>query len=231
LREFGHHAVSFGRVLLATERERRVIEWVEGGFDKTLRLDYDLTADALVFDVGGYEGQWTSDIFSRYCCSVHVFEPNKEFAAAIRDRFVRNPKIVVYDFGLGRTSTNQARLYLRGQGSSLFREAGSAPNNTARTQTVRLVCAADFFADHRIDKVDLMKINIEGGEYDLLEHLIEVGIIDRITNIQVQFHDFVPDAQTRMSTIHQQLRKTHDITFQSKFVWENWAKKRADCRN
>jgi len=223
LRELAHSVVARGRIFLATDRERRVINWVESGFDRTLRLDYELDDTAIVFDVGGYEGQWASDIFARYCCTVHVFEPNTTFAATIRRRFAQNPKIVVHDFGLAHISTDEAQLHIKGQGSSLFRRTGSSLDDDSPIATVRLVRAADFLAQYGFDKVDLMKINIEGAEYDLLDHLIDTGVVRQVRNIQVQFHDFVPDAHERMSAIHRRLSDTHVLTFQSEFVWENWA--------
>ena len=48
------------------------------------------------------------------------------------------------------------------------------------------------------------------------------GLITRVIDLQVQFHDFVPDAQRRMHAIQQQLGRTHSLTYQSEFVWENW---------
>jgi len=67
-----------------------------------------------------------------------------------------------------------------------------------------------------------MKINIEGSEYDLLEHLLETNYVKIIKNIQVQFHDFVPNAEKRMKRIQEKLQKTHYLTYQYPFVWENW---------
>ena len=67
-----------------------------------------------------------------------------------------------------------------------------------------------------------MKMNIEGGKYDLLEHLIVRGLILNIENIQVQFHDFVPDAASRMGGIKMNLAKTHVLTYEYESVWENW---------
>ena len=72
--------------------------------------------------------------------------------------------------------------------------------------------------------IDLMKINIEGAEYDLLEHLIENKFVENIKDIQVQFHDFVPNAEARMKNIQAGLSKTHYLTYQYPFVWENWRK-------
>lgn len=37
------------------------IAWKKNKGYQTHRLDYDLDEDSLVFDAGGYEGQWTSD--------------------------------------------------------------------------------------------------------------------------------------------------------------------------
>ena len=83
----------------------------------------------------------------------------------------------------------------------------------------------DFLNEHNIRSVNLIKINIEGGEYDLLEHIIDSGEISIFENIQVQFHDFVPHASERMLKIQKELIKTHYLTYQYEFVWENWKRK------
>ena len=59
----------------------------------------------------------------------------------------------------------------------------------------------------------------------MLEHLIESGWILKIRDLQVQFHDFVPDAEKRMTAIQDQMRKTHELTYQFPFIWENWRRK------
>ncbi|TMA87233.1 MAG: FkbM family methyltransferase, partial [Deltaproteobacteria bacterium] len=92
------------------------------------------------------------------------------------------------------------------------------------TTSVSLVKASEFFTRAGIETIALMKINIEGGEYDLLDHLIETGFVSRIDNIQVQFHDFVAEAESRMVRIQERLSQTHAITYQYPFVWENWRK-------
>ncbi|CAD6491956.1 MAG: hypothetical protein EMLJLAPB_00203 [Candidatus Argoarchaeum ethanivorans] len=67
-----------------------------------------------------------------------------------------------------------------------------------------------------------MKINIEGDEYSLFEHLIETGLVNQIDNMQVPFYDFVPNAEQRMIEIQQKIATTHNLTHQYKFVWDNW---------
>ena len=68
----------------------------------------------------------------------------------------------------------------------------------------------------------MLKINIEGGEYDLLESILESNIQNKIINFQIQFHDFVPNSEIRMKKIQDKLSQTHQITFNYPFVWENW---------
>ncbi|MEN6568365.1 MAG: FkbM family methyltransferase [Veillonellales bacterium] len=194
--------------------QQRVIPWFLAQGDKTLRLEYDLDQKSIVFDLGGYQGEWTANIFARYGCTIHVFEPVREYAAHIAERFASFDHIHVYSFGLGKKD-EKAMLNVDKDSSSIFIEGD-------KKREITLVRANDFIQAAGISNIDLMKINIEGGEYDLLEHLIEMKVISFIKNIQVQFHDFVPNAVERMIHIQNELAKTHFITYQFPFVWENW---------
>ncbi len=204
----------FYRTFNPSRQELRTRPWHKVEGDKTLNYDYDVKSDDLVFDLGGYEGQWASNIFSRFCCSVHVFEPVKRFAEEIAARFQHNPRIVVHPFGLAG-STRTESILVNQMASSHFTKKGTP-------ESMRLVRASDFLADNAINKIRLMKINIEGGEYELLEHLIETGYILNISDVLVQFHDFIPDATSRMRKIQEALSRTHYLTFQYEFVFENW---------
>ena len=77
----------------------------------------------------------------------------------------------------------------------------------------------------QLKKIDLLKINIEGGEYPLLEKLVESKTIQNIQNIQIQFHDFIPDYKKRYDLIAKELQKTHYKTYDYPFIWENWMMK------
>jgi FkbM family methyltransferase len=187
--------------------------WRRADGDKTLRLDYDLTEDSVVFDVGGYLGQWTSDIFSRYCCRVYCFEPVRRFAERIAARFSRNGKVRVFPFGLA-AGDRRERISQKADGSSVYRGWGG--------EEIELVQAARFIQQHQIKRIDLMKVNIEGAEYELIEHLLQTGVIRSIVDLQVQFHNFMPGAIDRVQKIRRQLAQTHSVTYQYDFVWENW---------
>ena len=90
-------------------QQRMVDQWSEDRGDETLRLNYDLDENSIVFDLGGYEGQWASDIFSRYCSTIHIFEPVADFAKRTERRFRGNKKIFVHDFGLAEAPVEDIR--------------------------------------------------------------------------------------------------------------------------
>lgn len=209
------------RRLLETDRERQIRGWLAAGHDRTLRLEYDLGPASIVLDVGGYEGQWASDLYARYRCRIHVLEPVPAFAAAIERRFERNPHVEVHAFGLAGRTRDES-IAVGGVGSSVFERDG---RRVDRRETIRLVSGAEFLRDEGIDEVALAKINIEGGEYELLEHLLDEGLVSRFRDLQVQFHDFVPDAESRMRAIQARLATTHELTWQEEFVWENWRRR------
>ena len=199
------------------KKQLRVRAYLEANGDKTLRVNYDLNKDSVVFDIGGYEGQWSDDIFSKYDCNIYIFEPVQDFAENIKKRFADNKKIQIYPFGLSDKNSNE-KIYSNNFKSSLFKKEGNITE-------IKLVKFSDFFLQNNINFIDLMKINVEGGEYDLLEELIKTGLVKKVKNIQVQFHNFVPNAKDRMEKIQSKLEKTHKLTYQFKFVWENWTLK------
>jgi FkbM family methyltransferase len=216
----GHKVVELGNrispppVPQPTARDLALQRWREVNGDKALRLEYELDRRSLVLDVGGYEGQWASDIFSRYLCRIHVFEPVPDFADAIERRFAANGAIKLHRVALGAKS-GEAKLSISGDGSSFLLRAG-------KEVPVRIVTLEYIVATEGIDDIALMKINIEGAEYDLLDHLVACGLIRRIGNLQVQFHDFVPDAEFRRHAIQSRLRETHKLAYEYPFVWESW---------
>jgi FkbM family methyltransferase len=162
----------------------RVIPWTNIDGDNTLRLNYNLNPNSVVYDVGGYEGAWAEDIYRKYQSNIEIFEPVKEFADKMQQRFASKPKVHIHAFGLaGKT----LETVISREGAS-----SSTHKTSKNKETIELIRAADFIkSNHK--KIDVMKINIEGGEYELLDHLIKSGLIKRIANVQVQFHNFVLD--------------------------------------
>jgi FkbM family methyltransferase len=203
---------------IISEQEKWERLWQRDNKDNRLRLDYDMDESSVVFDIGGYKGQWANDIYSKYNCKIYVFEPILEYSDNIQKRFQKNRNIFVFPFGLAGQSSES--IFSKCQNKSSVYPIDNSPK-----ETVLLKRISDFISENSISHIDLMKINIEGGEYGLLEDLIGSGNITIIDNIQVQFHNNIPNAIIRLKKIQEQLKKTHDITYQYPFIWENWRKR------
>jgi len=180
-----------------------------------LRFDYkDIDHESLVFDLGGYEGQWASDIYGRFRPQIYIFEVYMPYYNHIKERFSHNGDIKVYNYGLSAKNTT-AQISIEDVATSAFKKSDNMVE-------IELKNASDFILENKIKKIDLMKINIEGGEYELLGYLIDSEIVKCIKNLQIQFHDFVPDAFNEMNAIRERLSKTHYPTFKFDFIWDNW---------
>lgn len=202
--------------LFPTKQNKEVMRYFADGGDDAFRFDFDLNDESLVLDLGGFQGQWASDIYSRYKCRILVFEPVKMFADKISERFKNNTAIEVFCIALGAKKRKEI-IGLCQDGSSTF-------NKAATKETIEFEDVKDFLVDHNIKDIDLIKINIEGGEYELLTRLVETGLIKNIKQMQIQFHDVGQDSELQMRKICSELTKTHRPTFQYKFVWENWVR-------
>lgn len=208
------------RLNLNTLQRPEVKQWDTVHGDETLRLDYPLNENSIVFDVGGFSGEWASPIFLRYMPHLYIFEPVKESIKMLKKKFGKNPKIKICEFGLSGNS-GAANISTASHSASVFHDGKNG------SEQIELRSIAEFMKKEKVEHIDLIKINIEGGEYDLLEHILDTGLVKVIDNIQVQFHDFVPNAEQRMEAIKARLVQTHYPTYQYRFVWENWKKKDA----
>lgn len=191
--------------------------WRRDNGDAILRLEYPLSSTSIVVDAGGFKGQWASDIHSRYGCFVHIFEPIDEFSEYIRWRFEHNPKVQIHRLGLA--NEDSVRMF------GIAGDRTGAHNESGRQVQVNLVAAVPYLLRLGLHDVDLMKINIEGGEYDLLNHLSETNYMQHITFIQVQFHNFFTDSDELRNEARRRLSLTHEVDYEYPFVWESWRRR------
>lgn len=205
---------------LPTPFHQAIKAWMAADGDQTLRFNYDLRENAVAFDIGGYKGWWTAGMLEHFpACTCYVFEPVKDFADQIQAHFkdaCDESKVRVFNFGLGDTNS-KFPISHSADGSSFFQVSEDC-------EMAACVSISDFIRDHSISKIDVMKVNIEGAEYGLIEELIRTDDIKKVQNLQVQFHKLSDKAcNQRMQNIWKELEKTHRVTWSFRpYVWENW---------
>ena len=82
---------------------------------------------------------------------------------------------------------------------------------------VRMITLEDIFRLFKIQKIDLLKVDIEGAELDLFENFSQYDS-ERISQIVVEFHDFLDPALRKR--VEQCIKKLQGLGYV--FIDTNW---------
>lgn len=189
-------------------------EWSKIDGDNTYRIDYPLNHDSIIVDIGARHGHWVDKIVNKVSIkNIFCFEVMPEFCLQLREKGYQTFKYAISDtygyIDLGVVE-GEASIYQNGTDVTDKVIAHSLP-------------ASQIFLIIHEPHIDLMKINVEGAEYPILQNLIHSGTIKNITDLQVQFHD-MEGYEGLYEEIAKELSKTHQLTWRFPFVWENWHK-------
>ncbi len=185
----------------------RYIQKRMDSFVEEIRYKYNLKEDSIIFDLGGYKGEFAKTINDKFGCKVYVFEPFFEICG--------NDKIIVYKHGIS-DKTENVLIYINGNSTSVY--------GSGNSYEVKMVSLKQFLEANDISHVDLIKINIEGGEYRLLRHMINTGIVDYFENIQIQYHACISNHAELIAILTKDLSKTHIREWCFPYIFESWKK-------
>jgi FkbM family methyltransferase len=189
-------------------------DWYRENGTERIWSDLPIGSDHVGLDVGGYQGDWTSELLCRYGSRSWVFEPVPEQAQTISWRFRSNSRVVVTQAALGSTS-GEAEIAIAADASSMH-ASGS------HRIKVPVIGVAEVFSAPDVRQIGCMKINIEGAEYDLLERMMELDLLQRVATLQIQFHRIEDGSERRREVIRAALSKSHRLILDYPFVWERW---------
>lgn len=193
--------------------EKELKRWRVDKAEK-LRYRYALSNSDIVIDLGVYKGDWINGI-NKYKPIIYGFEPIYEYFEPARDRFKGHRNIRLFNFAAGGSN--------RTDNISVSKDASSIYDNSGKQTQIKVKAINNIWHMLNDPFVALIKMNIEGAEFEVLESAIASGLHVDMGNIQVQFHN-IPgiDAVNRRDNIREQLSKTHHLTYDYEFVWENW---------
>jgi FkbM family methyltransferase len=162
---------------------------------------------AVVVDVGAHIGTFLFTVAPR-ADRILAFEPvdeNREVLTLNADA-CRSSRIEIEPVAVGKENGEASILLspVNTAGHSLFNNL--APNQSP-TRKIRCVRLPDVLKSHGIDHIDFLKIDCEGGEYDILDSLHEWGW-HRIEQIAMEYHPVASTSEPRSGeTIATSLRE------------------------
>jgi FkbM family methyltransferase len=159
-----------------------------------------LRDEIVVLDLGACRGEFINEIDSLYKVKKAILvEPNPtNFIHLLeKDNFILYNNLI---------SNNSDDLLV-------FWEDPNSPYNGSTIfnyfngveHKIKSITIENIINDNNIDFIDILKIDIEGSEYDLLEN-ISSEILDKIGQITVEFHDFLdPNLKDKTKKILQRI--------------------------
>jgi FkbM family methyltransferase len=187
-------------------------QWRLENGDNTYRINYDLNNESIVVDLGARHGNWSDLIKRKYSSKIYCFEVVSEFCNQLRNKG--------YDTFCVAVSDKNQKIKL-----GVFESEASIFYNESNFE-VDAISASEIFNLINQQNIDLIKINVEGAEYKILNELIDSGNINKIKNLQVQFHLFDETENNEYENLSKKLSETHELSWRFPFVWENWVLKK-----
>ena len=152
------------------------MENISEHYKKLLNLKH-ITSNSIILDIGANVGDVTDVLIKKYNPNIYCYEPNISCYKYMLRRFKDNPKIKIFNVAVSNF-TGQSFLYFHekaknitefNQRSSIKKEKDGLDIN--KKIEVSCINIKEILEQHY--KIDLIKIDIEGSEYEVMPEIIK----------------------------------------------------------
>ena len=157
----------------------------------------ELGPESIVYSFGiGRDITFELSLVKRFGCRVHCFDPTPASIEWVRNRQPPSA-IVLHEYGLGASDGMLAYHPPRRSGSTHYTPVPRYKKDRGEVREAPVRRLSTIMAELGHDHVDLMKLDIEGGEYDAIDDLVKGRPVVR--QLLVEFHhcyETIPLAST-----------------------------------
>ena len=196
-------------------------KWRELDGDNTLALDWDLTEDSHVWEIGGFEGHWAQQMWDKFHCNITIFEPQDWAYHKLLKRFLGNIKITILPYGLWTHDDVLIMGNFETDGASVVNN-GKGPHE--RIGVKDIVPEIQRFV--RRHPIDLALMNIEGAEFPVLERVLQGNAFIHFCQFWAQFHPvLVENGDNRAWDLFARMEATHQVLWECYPTAVAWRRK------
>lgn len=185
--------------------------------EKYQKLFYDFflrsqKGEELVFiDAGAHAGVF-SDIALASGGICYAFEPNIYLHAFLKDLYKDNEKLILSNKAV--SNQNSTTIFYDGGQDVVSEDAGIIKTNWHKESgyEVELIDFCEFLREilKKHKKITLIKIDIEGAEFDVLDALIEQKLYENIEYIMVETHErFFENPSQKINTLKEKITQNN----------------------
>lgn len=182
-----------------------------------LKYEIDLREGGIVLDIGAYKGQFTEKILGRNDELIFwLYEPIPEYFQICENLFLNKDSITIYQTAV---SADGRSFEMQVDGLRSRKAVG----NPVDSVLIPSICIQDIF--NSAPEFELLKMNIEGMEFESLEKLISTNSLVKAKYLLIQFHNFESDSPLRLAKIRQGIEKNYESIWKYDWIWELWKRK------
>jgi len=146
-----------------------------------------ISSDSIVYSFGiGEDISFDLDIIQKHNCSVHGFDPTPKSIDWIKQNCPTD-KFIFHKYGISDKSGYET-FYLPKNPNHISGSATIQDNiNTQTAMQVEMKKLSDIMEELHHTHIDILKIDIEGSEYNVIDNILESGILAK--QLLIEFHD------------------------------------------
>lgn len=164
-------------------------------------LEWPLTHESVVVEVGGYKGRWSYQIAEQCNPRLYVFEP-QPWAAEVCKGVLEGYNARVFNYALGTHNGTHVMSRWGTDGCGFFDWGAEDEEMGEMRDAVPIL--------NELGEIDLMLMNIEGYEHLLIPYLLDC-LISIPIRLMVQFHTFNDGDISSMAATRRYMQEWYDV--------------------
>ena len=136
-----------------------------------------IDSNSIILDIGANVGDIADLLFKKFNSNIFCYEPNIGCCKYMINRFKNNPKIKVFNFAVSNF-TGTSFLYFHKKAKDIFdynQRSTLKPQKDGidinKKISVKCLDIKKILSAH--EKIDLIKLDVEGSEYEIMPKIIE----------------------------------------------------------
>ena len=151
--------------------------------------------NGVIFDIGANVGDWSKFVIEEYkdiTCKLYMFEPSLITFEQLKNNITQTKDVFSYPIGFGDKKESLQMFYdNEAQGSASILMKGAKFSEEIQIETLDGFCK-----EHDIEKIDFLKMDVQGYEYNILLGAKELLSRRKIQYIQFEFDE--PNIENRI---------------------------------
>lgn len=152
-------------------------------YNRNYQYFIDVEDGDVVFDVGFNYGIFSLSALNNNAKKVYGFEPDRDVYNKIHNIFPELDKVELYNYAIS-DSNKLVKFY---SAVDSVRSSITSVVEDSDSYDVQCISLYDFIVENKIEKIDFLKIDCEGEEYNIFNSIPD-DYFSRIRKIMVEFH-------------------------------------------